>query len=254
MTFPRAVDGQRPPATQDRLGHERGKQVARPLPKRCEAVGVDDRPLLPRHLAVEDVEGYILDVCRPGSAERHRHARTTTAVGVDDEVQRRPADLPGVGVERRVLEPHAGMEEVGLMAAHDDRPGNPIGDVGRPGDVAVVARVFGRHHQHLAPGRGHKLPEPHVADPRIEGGSKEPVVVDKGLDRAAAEARGHGRIDKAAAGRLGRRVGSTRRRHCRQRGPGTDDVLAGGRKPQVEASRPAAAAATVASARSRTQR
>ena len=76
------------------------------------------------------------------------------------------------------------MEEFGLMAAHDDRPGDPVGYVRRPVDVAVVAGVFRGHHQHLTAGGRHQLPEPHIADPDVEGRADQPVVVDEGLNGA----------------------------------------------------------------------
>ena len=108
------------------------------------------------------------------------------------------------------------------MAAHDQGPGDPVGRVGRPVHVAVGAGVFGRHHQHLAAGGGDELAEPHVADPHVEGGPQEPVVVDERLDRAGA-GRGHDRgLDEPAAGGFRRLVDAATGGH-RRRGPRGDE-------------------------------
>ena len=74
------------------------------------------------------------------------------------------------------------MEELGLVPAHDERPGDPVGHVGRPRHVAVGAGVFGGHHEHLAAGGGDELIEPQIADPHVERGPQEAIVVDERLD------------------------------------------------------------------------
>ena len=176
---------------------------------------VDDRPFLPGHLGGLGIEGHGLQPGGGGRAHGHVEHGPATAIGVDHEIDGRAPHLPRVGVEREVLEPHARMEELRLMAAHHERPADPVGHVGGPRDVAVLARVFGRHHQHLAAGGGHELVQPHVADPQVEGRPQEAVVVDERLDRTGARPRHDRRLDQPGPRGLGGLVDAAASGHRR---------------------------------------
>ena len=93
------LDSERPPATKDRSRHERLEEVRGTVAKRGEAVGIDDRSLLPGRLSGEGVEWHLFRAGRRGRAHRHRHRHPATAIGVDHEVDRGPPHLPRIGIE-----------------------------------------------------------------------------------------------------------------------------------------------------------
>ena len=198
----RPLDGQRPPPAQDRIGLERREQVGGPLAERGEQFRIDDAPLLPGHLRGGRVKRHRLQPRLPRRAHGHADARRHAAVGIDDEVDRRAADGAGIAVERRILEPDAGVEELRLVASHHDRPRDPVGHIARPVHVAVARRVFRGDREHLAARGGDELPELQIADPRVEGGPQEPIVVDERLDAISrcVGGRVNRRVDQAVAG------------------------------------------------------
>jgi hypothetical protein len=97
-----------------RAGLAEGGQVALARHRRaCEAgVGPADRQELraPRQL-------------RAQAWRVHLHQVET--VGVDDQIDGRPAGLVGEPLEQEVLDPDAGMVELRLVAGHDEQVGAP---------------------------------------------------------------------------------------------------------------------------------
>ena len=153
-------------------------------------------------------------MCLVRRAHWNADARRRAAIGVDNEVDRRAAEPAGVGVDGKVLQPDAGVEEFWLMPAHHHRPCDPVGHIDGPIDVAVAGRVFRGNREHLASRRGHQLPELQVADPCVEGRAEQAVVVDQRLDR----------LGRRVGRRLQRRVEEPRPRFLRR----CVDAAAGG--------------------------
>ena len=183
MRFTGPLHHQRPPSSQDRIGLQRLEQPIGPAAKRCEAVGIHDAAFFPRHLRCGKVERDLFEMGLARCAHRHAHARGHAAVGIDDEVDRGAAQSSGVGIDRKVLQPHAGVKEFRLMTAHHHRPRDPVGHVGGPVNVAIAGGVFVGDGEHLAASRGDQLPQFQVADPGVEGRAEQPVVVNQCLDR-----------------------------------------------------------------------
>ena len=215
MALRRAFDGQRPPASEDRVWFERREEVTGPPTEGREHITILDRPLLPSHLGSRRVERHLLEVCGVRCADGYAARCANAPVGVDDQVDGRAGYGPGIGVEGRVFQPHARVEKLRLVAAHDDRPCDPVGHVRRPFGVAVTERVFRRDREHFAASGGDELPELEVADPRVERRAQQPIVVDERLDRVGGRRRRcvDGRIDQPFPRSLGCQAGASEWRH-----------------------------------------
>ena len=198
----RPLHHQRPPAPEDRRRLEREEKIATTVAEGSERLIVKDPPFLPGHVGARAVERHLLELCLLRRPHRDTDAGVVAAIGVDNEIHRGATDLAGVGIEGGVLQPHPRVEELRLVSPHDDRARDPVGDVARPFNVAIAAGVLGGDGEHLAPCRGHELPEPHVSDARVEVGAKEAVVVEERLDSVGRRVRRRHdrRMDEPSAG------------------------------------------------------
>jgi hypothetical protein len=85
--------------------------------------------MLKRHLTFKPIERDRLEMHARRVAfleDGHLQCRRLERVVIDDEVEGRPADLPGEAGEGEVLRPHAGVTEFGLMTGEDERA---VGDL-----------------------------------------------------------------------------------------------------------------------------
>jgi hypothetical protein len=128
VRFAGPLHHQRPPSSQDRIGLQRLEQPIGPAAKRCEAVGIHDAALFPRHLRCGKVERDLFEMGLARRAHRYAHARGHAAVGIDDEVDRGAAQSPGVGIDCKVLQPYARVKEFRA----DDRPSPSAARSSRP--------------------------------------------------------------------------------------------------------------------------
>ena len=174
-----AFSCQRPPSPENAVGHQWGEQVAGPLAKTVEAVRIIDAPFLPGDCRSGTIKRHLLEPGGGWRSDRHPDAGAAAAIGIDHQVHRRATGPAGVGVEGKVLQPDPRMKQVGLVPPHDNRRSDPVGGAGGAVGVAVAGGVFKSHRQQLPPGGGDQLPELEIADPGVEGGPQQSVVIDQ---------------------------------------------------------------------------
>ena len=116
--FPHVL-AQAPHLRQERLETPVHPQWGGAVGEGAEEFHIKNGAILIGAFAVEPIEGKQFDVGILAAKHRELERWVLERVVIDDQVERRAAQVPGQAIEREVLDPDAGMCQLGLMAGQN---------------------------------------------------------------------------------------------------------------------------------------